>query len=221
MANLLTTLAEITQSLGDFATTRQALAEALTIHTGNGDKLRSAVALCSWADVDRAQGDYGGARRHYLQGMALAHAIWDRRWLAISLEGVAYCSAALTDPMTAVRLWSVAAALRTAITAPLPPAQKPPYEAALAAAKARLGAEPFAAAWEAGQHMSLDEARRTAEEWTPLGEDRGTEDKGDKVIPESPFTPSPPHPFPPHLFTTGARCRRSIGWWGGPRKWRN
>ncbi|MFN8440655.1 MAG: NB-ARC domain-containing protein [Caldilineaceae bacterium] len=158
LAGLLTTLSEAAAMLTDFSTAHQALAEALAIHQSNNDKLRSANVLCSWADMERAQGNYRDARRRYVQSATLAYAIWERRRLAISLEGVANCTAALDDPSNAVRLWSAAATLRTTIGSPLPPSQVTVYETALAAAKNALGNDRFTAAWNAGQSMSLEQA---------------------------------------------------------------
>jgi hypothetical protein len=55
-------------------------------------------------------------------------------------------------------LWGAGQALREAIGAPLPPNEHPEYERMVAAARARLGEDAFAAAWARGRTISLEQA---------------------------------------------------------------
>jgi trimethylamine:corrinoid methyltransferase-like protein len=54
-------------------------------------------------------------------------------------------------------LWAAAAALRAAIGAPLPPIEQAGYEQAITTVRARLGEQAFAAAWDEGRTMSVEQ----------------------------------------------------------------
>ena len=56
------------------------------------------------------------------------------------------------------RLWGAAEATRRLIGAPLPPNERPRYERLVAAVRTQLDEETFAAAWAAGQALSLEQA---------------------------------------------------------------
>jgi hypothetical protein len=56
------------------------------------------------------------------------------------------------------RLLGAADALRAAIGAPTPPADRPDVEATLTAARAAMGEPAFASLWEGGQALTLEEA---------------------------------------------------------------
>jgi hypothetical protein len=55
-------------------------------------------------------------------------------------------------------LCGAAGGLRTAIGAPLPPAERALYERAVADARAALGDDAFAVAWAHGHALSLERA---------------------------------------------------------------
>jgi hypothetical protein len=55
-------------------------------------------------------------------------------------------------------LYGAAAGLRTALGAPLLPAERALHKRAVADARAALGDDAFAAAWERGQALSLEQA---------------------------------------------------------------
>jgi DNA-binding NarL/FixJ family response regulator len=76
------------------------------------------------------------------------------------------------DPRRAVCWLAAADALRQAIGAPLPPADRPGHEATVRAARAAVGEVAFAAAWAEGQAMSVEQAVAAAlagEEAAPPG----------------------------------------------------
>jgi hypothetical protein len=78
--------------------------------------------------------------------------------LLASLEGLARVAAASGEEERGVRLLGSAAARREALEAPLSPHVRRGNEGTLAAARRTLGEAAFAAAWAAGQALSLDEA---------------------------------------------------------------
>ena len=58
----------------------------------------------------------------------------------------------------AVRLWSFAQEQREMSGCPLPPADRAPYEQALAAVRRQLGEQAFTAAWKEGRSMTREQA---------------------------------------------------------------
>jgi predicted ATPase/DNA-binding CsgD family transcriptional regulator len=95
------------------------------------------------------------------------------RWRAASvLETIAgRCSD--SAPADAARLLAASHRLRQALTAPVPPAERPAHDAALAGTQATLGAAGFAQCWDEGLSLSLDAAvelaRHAAEQMRPGG----------------------------------------------------
>ncbi|MFI5529156.1 BTAD domain-containing putative transcriptional regulator [Kitasatospora sp. NPDC051853] len=90
-------------------------------------------------------GDPDTARRHHLDGLAVARALGDPRALALALEGLAGTAAATGDHPTAARLLGCAAATRTAVGAPLPPAERTDVDRVTALARTALGPAAFTA----------------------------------------------------------------------------
>jgi DNA-binding NarL/FixJ family response regulator len=89
-------------------------------------------------------------------------------------------------------MWGAAEALREAIGTPLPPVERATYERSIAAARAQLGEEAFAAAWQEGRTMTLEQvlaAQGAAERLMPL-----------PVEPPSP-PPAKTSPIYPHGLT--------------------
>jgi len=78
--------------------------------------------------------------------------------VAAAVEGLAGVARARGEGARAARLWGAAAAARAALGAPPWPAFRPAHEASVAAARTALGEEAFAAAWEEGQALSLEQA---------------------------------------------------------------
>jgi predicted ATPase/DNA-binding CsgD family transcriptional regulator len=80
------------------------------------------------------------------------------RWRAASvLETIAGRCADLA-PAHAARLLAASHQLRQVLTAPVPPAERPAYDAALASTQAALGDAGFAQCWDEGLRLSLDTA---------------------------------------------------------------
>ena len=76
----------------------------------------------------------------------------------ISLEGMARVEAARGRPERAARLLGISAAQREEMGRPLSPFVQADHDHAASAARAAMGEDAFAAAWTAGQAMSLEEA---------------------------------------------------------------
>ncbi|HLH47148.1 MAG TPA: tetratricopeptide repeat protein, partial [Acidimicrobiales bacterium] len=87
------------------------------------------------------------------------HADLGDRWRAASvLETIAARLLGEPEPDLATRLLAASDALRRRVGAPVPPAERPPVDAALEGLRGRLGSGAFAAAWEAGATLAFADA---------------------------------------------------------------
>jgi non-specific serine/threonine protein kinase len=151
--------------LGDVALARGRLAdaagfaeEALAIWRARGDAWSVAWALIGCGRIARAQGDRARAAALLCEALDGCAKLGDKEIAARGISELAAMSAERGQPLLAARLYGSAAALREAIGAPLAPAKRADHEAAVNAIRAGLASDVFAAAWEAGRALSLDEA---------------------------------------------------------------
>jgi predicted ATPase/DNA-binding CsgD family transcriptional regulator len=80
------------------------------------------------------------------------------RWRAASVLETVAGRCAGSAPADAARLLAASHQLRRALTAPVPPAERPAHDAALASAQAALGAAGFTQRWDEGLSLSLEAA---------------------------------------------------------------
>jgi tetratricopeptide (TPR) repeat protein len=152
------------RTLGLIATERGApdqgvayLEEGVAVLRALGDNWGVAAASIDLGNALVEAGDAAAARRCLIEVLALARPDGARIHLVHGLNGLGR-AAAQGDPALAAQLWGAAEALREvvgAIPTPLERARQGRYEAL---ARAALGAGGFAAAWEAGHALPLDEA---------------------------------------------------------------
>jgi DNA-binding CsgD family transcriptional regulator len=113
------------------------------------------------------QGDPAAARGRFAAGLRAAQAA-GFRWRAVeALEGLAAVAAGAGRAAGALRLAGAAAAVREGSEMRPAPAEREEVERWLAPARRALRAEAAAAAWAAGQALSLDEAVAAALEDEP------------------------------------------------------
>ncbi|MBK7918519.1 MAG: tetratricopeptide repeat protein [Chloroflexi bacterium] len=79
----------------------------------------------------------------------------DRANMIVTLERLAGTAVAQSQPEQAAQLLGTTAAHRAALENPLPPNEKPYHDHLLAAVQSQLGESAFAAAWAAGERVSL------------------------------------------------------------------
>lgn len=108
------------------------------------DLARSLVAL---GRARHALGELELADSLIRKGLGLFERLGHRLGIATALEALAWVSVAQEDSPQAVTLFATAQGLREVIGAPLPPVDRPAYESALAACRARLGEAAFTDLW--------------------------------------------------------------------------
>jgi hypothetical protein len=137
-----------------------------------GDTRYIASALDYLGNVVYEQQDYAAAHRLLAESLALRWMLRDMSGIARTLSGLAsvICSFG-HDPSFALRaahLYGAADAVRTAIGAPVPAADRPRYESDLERVRSYLDAAAFEMAWGEGRAMKLEQAIAEAQQ-TPAG----------------------------------------------------
>ncbi len=132
--------------------------QSLTLRREVGDWPRVAASLAHLGDLAYVRGDHVQAATRYAEGLELLCATPDRGAAAACLEGLALVAVADGQPEHAARLYGAAAAQRRG-TFVLHVWDDPvARDRQVAARRAALGDEAFAAAWAEGQAMTPTEA---------------------------------------------------------------
>jgi tetratricopeptide (TPR) repeat protein len=155
-------LADVALARGDLARAEAHYAGRLTLSRQLRDRGATGGALRGLASVARRRGDHVRASAHYREGLALYTKVGQPEAAVTCLEGVAWALAALGHEERAVRLLGAAGPVRSVFGVPLPPADLALQDQTIAGLRCRLGEEPFATAWAAGQAMTLGEAAAEA-----------------------------------------------------------
>ena len=159
IAYLLIALGQIKLSLGEITPAASLAEEGLGLNKELGDIIGMAWALSVLGDVATAQQDYGSARARYEESLTLARESTppDPQFLANCLERLAEVVVAQGEPGWAVRLCGAAEAVRDARNYPPMHDRPDHYERVVATARVQLGEQAFAAAWNEGRTMPLEQ----------------------------------------------------------------
>ncbi len=155
-------LGDVARCMGDPVTARSRLEESLTLFRRVGDKLGVAYALALLGWLAQEEGALRESGERFVGALALRRELGDRRGLAECLGGLAGTSIAAGIVAPGARLLGAAEALRDEIGAALPPRDRDRHADQVAAARASLGPDPFAAAWAAGRALPLEDALEEA-----------------------------------------------------------
>lgn len=159
IASSLSNLARVAREQSDYTAARALYEESLALRRELGDKQGIASSLANLGLVAWRQGDYSRATTLFGESLIMRRAQGNKAGIAECLEGFARVA---QDPERAARLFAAAAAVRAVVGAPLPPSDRPDYDRQLNAIRNGLGQEGFAAAWEQGWAMTLEQAIQNA-----------------------------------------------------------
>ena len=143
---------------GDYAAARALVEEALAMARQLGEKERIAVWLGNLGAVAGDQGDYATAQALLEEALRMHREMGRRPAVAVYLEAFAGVCGGQGQPERAARLLGAAEALREGMGIPLPPCQREGYDRNVAAARAGLDEDTFAAAWAEGRAMTWERA---------------------------------------------------------------
>ncbi len=134
--------------------------EALALFRAAGHTPGTAAALATIAQQTLKQGDSTRALALGRESLALRWDVGDRWGLTGGLEVMGQIAEVIRQPREAARLLGAGEALREAVGVPTASIVQPhpDYGPAVAAVRAALTADVFAAEWEAGRRMPLEQA---------------------------------------------------------------
>lgn len=163
MATALANIGALAYIDGNYAETERLFGESLAIYRALGNKLGIALILYNLGEVTLAQTNYQQARRYYQESLHLLAAIGDKQNIALVLIGLAAIAFyAAQDNERAICLAGAAQQLLTTNALVLDPITQASFDRVRQGAQARLSAEQFKQAWQAGQHFTLEAAVRYA-----------------------------------------------------------
>ncbi len=157
-AVVLTNLGIVLYGQGDLGEAADAFTQALDYARQACDQDLTATNLANLSGVALRQGEIARSEALGREVLALYWQLGDPRRCAVGLEGLASSAGMAGQGERAARLLGVAATLRTKLGAPLPPLEQSDIEQWVAEARDALGANRWAAAYAAGQALTLAEA---------------------------------------------------------------
>jgi non-specific serine/threonine protein kinase len=149
---------------GDSALAGALCGESLAISREIGDKPGMGYALARLGNLAWSAGDHARARTLYREGLERFREVMDRRQLATCLSFCGNLAVRGGSPARGAQLFGAAEALDPLYRTSLDPAERADCDASLAAARAALGDDAFAAAWADGRVMPLEQAIALATE---------------------------------------------------------
>jgi len=152
-------LGAIASCRGDNLRARALLEESLAVMREHNARWTEAWLLLPLATACSRLGDHDYARKCIADACAFFAAVGDRPGQVFGIERYAGVATATGQATLAARLYGAAEAAREALDSPLPPGdEKSFYAEEVAAAREALGAERFAAAWQEGRGLTVEEA---------------------------------------------------------------
>jgi tetratricopeptide (TPR) repeat protein len=155
-------LAVLARNRGDLGGARALGEECLVIYRELGDSRNVALCLNNLGRVARDQADWRQATELCVESLNLFGESGDRWGVGMVLSNLGVQAERLEDVDRALLLFGAAEALREATTGSafmsVSPAEYVAYQSAVAAARAAKGESAFAALWQAGRELALQEA---------------------------------------------------------------
>jgi hypothetical protein len=138
------------------------LEESVARYRQAGDRALLVIVLGLLGHVALHFGENERAGSLFEEALGIAREVGYHQGIAGCLESLARLWTAESHAERAVRLMAAAAGLRTAISIPMAPIWRTAHQLDVAATRAQLGEEAFAAAWAAGQALTLEQAAAEA-----------------------------------------------------------
>jgi hypothetical protein len=168
MATALTNLGEVARWQGDDQQAAIYYNESLSLAQELGHKVGMAVVLYNLGYVAQHHDDTVQATARFRAGLALAQELRMKDLIATGLIGLAGV-VAKDQAERAARLLGASEALLDAIGATLDSTDQADYDRSVAMTRTQLDEATFAAAWEAGRAMTLEQAIAEAMQLGDIG----------------------------------------------------
>ncbi|HMA38318.1 MAG TPA: tetratricopeptide repeat protein [Chloroflexia bacterium] len=157
-ADALTGLGDVARLRGDYGQAAAHYGASLALFRALNGKTEVTMALHNLGQTALHQGALEQARQYFAEGLGRDPRLGDKIELVACLAGLGEVAAGQGQPARAVRLLSAARAGLAALNQHLTPKDQAPLDQALALGRAALDPPAFAAAWAAGQALTLEQA---------------------------------------------------------------
>jgi predicted ATPase/DNA-binding CsgD family transcriptional regulator len=151
-------LGQLARDQGDRAGAAVLIEEAASRFRDLDDRSSMARTLLNLGAVVQRQGAFDQAAAHFTEGLAVLAELDEPEGIARAVQRIGELAAEQEEAERATRLLGATEAQFSVIGVRFRPRERARLERHLAAARARLGDEAFAAAQAAGRAMSVDEA---------------------------------------------------------------
>jgi predicted ATPase len=151
-------LAETHMADGNLEAARSLWEQGLALCHEADDKWQISWGLEGLGNLERLEGHVQEARQLFTESLKLKVSVMDRVGITSSLEAFAQLAATEKQFHRAVELWGASEQLRQRLNLLLPPLRKMLYMSLIPMAREQLGGKIFAAAWEAGKAMTMEQA---------------------------------------------------------------
>jgi predicted ATPase/transcriptional regulator with XRE-family HTH domain len=158
IAEGLNNLATVLHEQGELDHATELQHESLSLYRQLGDRYGVALLLYNLSERLVLMAQPERARMYLAEGLAIFHDIGENEGCIEHIESLAGLLTSQGQAERAVRLWAAASALRDAMGIPRMPNERAEVEARITVCRTQCGAPVFAAAWAAGQALSLDQA---------------------------------------------------------------
>jgi tetratricopeptide (TPR) repeat protein len=154
----LKTLGEVAQQQGNFESALAHYEQSLAMFRESGNKSGIMYALHNLGVVAQHQSDDEHAMTLFADALALAWDLGDKGSIALCLVGFAEVARIQKRPEGAARLFAAAETLLNVFAEHLSSAVRADYDRNLTTVRAQLDDATFAAAWAAGQALTMEQA---------------------------------------------------------------
>jgi tetratricopeptide (TPR) repeat protein len=158
IASVLYSLGKVAWVQGKYQQADQWYEKTLILGKEMENKFTVSYALYGLGKVAQARSDYTSARSFQIEALTIRRGMSNRRTIAYSLDALAALSVTQQKAIIAARLFGAVENLHKFIRFTMSPYERAEHDQAVSAARAALGEEAFAAAYEEGKKMTLDEA---------------------------------------------------------------
>ena len=168
IAYILSHLGELALRQGDYAQARSYYQESLSLSERTGQRMNIFWGTVNLGYVELQRGEQEQARQTFQEARQFFQEAGSRIGIIYTLEGLATLAARQGQLERAVQLLGWADAVRQAIGDARPPVEQAGIDRDLEPIRAQLGPAAFAAAYEKGKALTMDQAIAYAQSTSEL-----------------------------------------------------
>jgi hypothetical protein len=143
---------------GDYARAADLAERSVALFREVGARRQISCMLDTLARIELDRGNVDRAAGLYRESLALALAVGAKELVPYGLEGLGRVAARRGNPDRGARLYAAGATLREALNTPPDGHERTAYEYEVGEIRAALGEAAFAASWQAGSEILMEQA---------------------------------------------------------------